>query len=97
MSCLLWDKQQLPWKGQCPKYVLTIDEAVEFLNCLPDSYTNNVKAYIQLQFLCVTGGDAMLHDEINSNEQSNRAGAALASQAIGVGDSVPGVVTGRGP
>eukprot|EP00961_Rhodomonas_salina_P273853 3699863-Rhodomonas_salina.1 len=64
---LLWDKHKFPGAGQRLTYVLNIDEAIEFLDCLPDRYTNDMKAYIREQFLRVTGGDPTLHDEIDRN------------------------------
>eukprot|EP00961_Rhodomonas_salina_P225732 3052327-Rhodomonas_salina.1 len=81
---LLWDKHQFPGAGQRPIWVVTIDEAIEFLDCLPDRHTNEVKAYIRTQFLRVTGGDPTLHDEIDRNAGSTGTIQQLAREAVGI-------------
>eukprot|EP00961_Rhodomonas_salina_P144997 1951781-Rhodomonas_salina.1 len=48
---LLWDKHQFPGMGQRPTYVLTADEAIEFIDFLPTRHTDDVRAYIRKQFL----------------------------------------------
>eukprot|EP00961_Rhodomonas_salina_P099233 1334537-Rhodomonas_salina.1 len=40
---VLWDKHQFTGMGQRPTYVFTVDEAMEFMDCLPGRYTNDVK------------------------------------------------------
>eukprot|EP00961_Rhodomonas_salina_P246154 3326004-Rhodomonas_salina.2 len=90
---LLWDKHQFPGAGQRLTYMLTIDEALEFLDCLPDRYTDDVNAYIRTQFLLVTKGDASLHDEIDRNAQRKGVLPTLAREALGLKGSVASVVT----
>eukprot|EP00961_Rhodomonas_salina_P005425 73281-Rhodomonas_salina.1 len=70
---LLHTRFQFPGRGQHTTWVVTIDEAIKFLDCLPDCHTDDVKAHIRTQFLCVTGGNPTLHDEIDRNGQNNGA------------------------
>eukprot|EP00961_Rhodomonas_salina_P063900 858771-Rhodomonas_salina.2 len=39
----LWDKHKFPGMGQRPTYVLTINEAISFTDCLPARHTEDVK------------------------------------------------------
>eukprot|EP00961_Rhodomonas_salina_P158107 2128429-Rhodomonas_salina.1 len=78
---LLHTKFQFPGRGQHPTWVVTIDEALEFLDCLPDCYTDDIKAYIRTQFLRVTGGDPTLHDEIDLNAKSTGVIQQIAREA----------------
>eukprot|EP00961_Rhodomonas_salina_P092780 1248595-Rhodomonas_salina.1 len=48
---LLWDKHQFPGRGQHPTFVLTVDEAIDFIDCLPTRHTEDIKAHIRKQFL----------------------------------------------
>eukprot|EP00961_Rhodomonas_salina_P107822 1451907-Rhodomonas_salina.1 len=44
---LLWDKHQFPGRGQHPTFVMTVDEAIEFIDCLPTRHTDDIKEYIR--------------------------------------------------
>eukprot|EP00961_Rhodomonas_salina_P048136 646502-Rhodomonas_salina.1 len=50
----LWDKHKFAGPGQRPTYVLTINEAIGFIDCIPTRHTEDVKQYIRKQFVDTT-------------------------------------------
>jgi hypothetical protein len=81
---LLHERHKFPGRGQQDIWIVNIDEAIEFLDCLPDKHTDDVKRYIRNQFFRVMGGDPSLHEEINRNAQSNGVVQQAAREIVGL-------------
>ena len=81
-SRLLHTKHKFPGQGQKNTYVVNIDEAIEYMDCLPNKHTDDIKQQIRKILLRVFAGDQSLHDEIDRNAQDTGVVTGLAKEFV---------------
>lgn len=93
---LLVERFKFPGLNQRPTLVVTLDEALQFIDCLPDKHTEEVKAYIRLQFSRYVCGEETMHEELDENAEHTDIFTEMARESVQQATASMPVKRGRG-